>query len=88
MHITTLMLSLVAYVMAFWVLFAKTKDGNILKAEKMTGVTDKQVDELGISITPMHPETELKKAGALFESETKFRDVFANHTVVDDEKDL
>ena len=52
----------------------------------MTGVTDKQVDELGISITPMHPETELKKAGALFESETKYRDVFANHTVVDDEK--
>ena len=66
---------------------AKTKDGNILIAgRKMTGVTDKQVDELGISITPMHPETELKKAGALFESETKFRDVFANHTVVDDEK--
>ena len=66
---------------------AKTLDGNSLIAgRKMTGVTDKQVEELGISVTPMHPETELRRVGVLFESETKFRDVFANHTVVDDEK--
>ena len=40
----------------------------------MTGVTDKQVEELGISVTPMHPN-ELRRVGVLFESETKFRDV-------------
>ena len=54
----------------------------------MTGVTDKQVKELGIEITPLHPETELRKAGALFESQTAFRDLFATHVVVDDEQRL
>ena len=52
----------------------------------MTGVTDKQVQELGIDITPLHPETELRKAGALFESQTGFRDFFATHVAVDDEQ--
>ena len=52
----------------------------------MTGVTDKQLKELGIFFTPQHPEEELKKAGAIFQSETAFRDVFATLTVVDDEK--
>ena len=52
----------------------------------MTGVSDKQVEELNIEITPQHPETELRKAGALYESQTAFRDVFATHVVVDDEK--
>ena len=36
----------------------------------MTGVSDKQVRELGIGVTPQHPESELRKAGALYESET------------------
>jgi putative intracellular protease/amidase len=49
----------------------------------MTAVTDKQVKELGIEITPLHPERELRAAGALFESKMAFRDVFANHVVVD-----
>ena len=66
---------------------ALDKEGNLLIAgRRMTGVTDKQVKELGIEITPYHPETELRKAGALFESETAFRDMFANHVVVDDEE--
>jgi putative intracellular protease/amidase len=52
----------------------------------MTGVSDKQVHELGIDMTPQHPETELRKAGALYESATAFRDVFATHVVVDEEK--
>ena len=52
----------------------------------MTGVTDKQVGELGISFTPQHPEEELRKAGTVFMSNTAFRDAFANLTVVDDEK--
>jgi putative intracellular protease/amidase len=52
----------------------------------MTGVTDKQIKQLGIEITPQHPEAELRKAGALFESETKLIDFFATHVVVDDER--
>ena len=31
----------------------------------------------------MHPETELRRVGAAFESSTAFRDPFANHWVVD-----
>lgn len=66
---------------------ALDSEGNLLVAgRRMTGVTDKQVTELGIEITPYHPETELRAAGALFESQTAFRDMFANHVVVDDEK--
>jgi len=52
----------------------------------MTGVTDKQIGELGIEVTPLHPETELRAAGARFEANSAFRDVFATLTVVDDEK--
>lgn len=55
----------------------------LVEGRKMTGVTDKQVEELGISITPMHPETELRKHGAIFKSNTGFRDFFATLTVVD-----
>ena len=66
---------------------AKDKEGNtLISGRRMTGVTDKQVKELGIEITPLHPEAELRKAGALFESQTAFRDIFATHVVVDDEQ--
>lgn len=66
---------------------AKDNDGNpLIAGRKITGVTDKQLKELGIFFTPQHPEEELKKAGAIFQSETAFRDVFATLTVVDDEK--
>jgi putative intracellular protease/amidase len=66
---------------------AKDRDGNLLIAgRKMTGVSDKQVHELGIDVTPQHPETELRKAGAIYESETAFQDLFATHVVVDDEQ--
>ena len=66
---------------------AVDNEGNLLIAgRRMAGVTDKQVKELGIEITPYHPETELRKAGAVFESQTAFRDMFANHVVVDDEE--
>ena len=65
----------------------KDREGNKLIAGRaMTGVTDKQVKELGIELTPLHPETELRKAGALFESQTAFRDVFATHVAVDAEQ--
>lgn len=55
----------------------------LVEGRRVTAVTDKQVEELGISVTPMHPERELRKAGAAFESATAFRDFFANHSVVD-----
>jgi arylsulfatase A-like enzyme/putative intracellular protease/amidase len=55
----------------------------LVEGRRVTGVTDKQVQELGIGSTPFHPETELRKAGARFESATRFRDPLANHWVVD-----
>jgi putative intracellular protease/amidase len=55
----------------------------LIKGRRMTAVTNKQLKELGISITPQHPETELRKAGAVFVSETAFQDVLADLTVVD-----
>ena len=66
---------------------AKDNSGQLLIAgRKMTGVTDKQIKELGIAVTPLHPETELRKAGVVFESNTAFIDFFATHVVVDHEK--
>jgi hypothetical protein len=58
-------------------------DQPLVRGRRITAVTDKQVEELGISITPQHPERELRAAGAKFESATAFRDMFANHVVVD-----
>jgi putative intracellular protease/amidase len=60
-------------------------DGQPLVAgRRVTAVTDKQVRELGITATPQHPETELRRVGADFEARHRFRDPFANHWVVDD----
>ncbi len=55
----------------------------LLQGRNATGVTDRQIRQLGINITPMHPETELRKAGAKFNSNTAFNDFLANITVVD-----
>jgi putative intracellular protease/amidase len=66
---------------------AKDKDGNLLIAgRRMTAVTNKQIKQLFITATPQHPEAELRKAGALFESQSKLIDMFATHVVTDDEK--
>ncbi len=66
---------------------AKDSTGNYLvKGRAMTGVTQNQLDQLGIEFTPKHPEAELKKAGANFEANHKRMDFFATHTVVDHEK--
>ena len=66
---------------------AKDLEGNLLIAgRRMTGVTDKQIKELRIEITPQHPEAELRKAGAIFESNTAFLDFFATHVAVDNQK--
>jgi putative intracellular protease/amidase len=56
---------------------------SLVKGRSLTAVTDKQIRELGISVTPQHPERELRAAGARFESKSAFRDFFANHTVTD-----
>lgn len=65
-------------------LMAHEPDGSpLVRGKHVTAVTDRQVRQLNIRQTPMHPETELRRAGALFESETASRDVFANHVVVD-----
>lgn len=66
--------------------FLRATDPNgtpLVQGRRMTAVTDKQIRELGIEITPLHPERELRKAGASYESETAFRDIFASHVVVD-----
>jgi putative intracellular protease/amidase len=65
-------------------LMATDTDGSpLVEGRTMTGVTDKQVDELGIGITPQHPETELRRLNANFVSETAFRDFFATYVAVD-----
>ena len=56
----------------------------LVEGRRITGVTDKQVLELGIDATPHHPETELKKLGADFKCSHRFRDPFANHWEVDE----
>lgn len=55
----------------------------LIEGRRITAVTDKQVRELRIDITPQHPERELRAAGADFESSTAFLDIFASHVVVD-----
>ena len=55
-----------------------------MKGRRLTAVTDRQVHQLGVSITPLHPESALRAAGARFECvHHPVRDFFANHFVVD-----
>lgn len=63
---------------------AQDIDGTpLVEGRKMTAVSDKQVVELGITATPMHPETELRKLGADYQKNEAFRDFFATLVVVD-----
>ena len=55
----------------------------LVEGRRITGVTNKQVLELGIDATPHHPETELRKLGADFKCSHRFRDPLANHWEVD-----
>jgi putative intracellular protease/amidase len=61
----------------------ETNGEPLVKGKHMTAVTNLQVEQLGITLTPQHPERELRAAGALFESSTAFKDFFATHTTVD-----
>ncbi len=67
---------------------AKDRQGNLLiKGRTMTGVTQGQLDQLGIEFTPLHPEGELKKAGANYKANHHaISDMLATITVVDDEE--
>jgi putative intracellular protease/amidase len=63
---------------------AKDTDGSpLVKGRKLTAVSDLQIKQLGIEVTPLHPEAELRKAGAIYEKKTAFKDIFATHVVVD-----
>ncbi|SHI03578.1 type 1 glutamine amidotransferase domain-containing protein [Clostridium grantii] len=63
---------------------AKDVDGTpLVEGRQITAVSDKQVEELRITATPMHPETELRKLGADYQKNEAFRDFFATLVVVD-----
>jgi len=66
---------------------AKDTLGNFLiTGRTMTGVTDKQIIDLGINLTPLHPETELRKKGVNYRSNTGNIDMLQTITVVDQER--
>jgi putative intracellular protease/amidase len=66
---------------------AKDTLGNyLITGRTMTGVTDKQIEELGITFTPLHPEKELRKLGVDFQGSTGNFDFFQTLTVVDAER--
>jgi len=58
----------------------------LITGRDMTGVTDKQLQELGITITPLHPETELRKRGVNYKFNSGNQDIFQTITVVDKEE--
>lgn len=58
----------------------------LITGRNMTGVTDKQLIELGITVTPLHPETELRKLGVNFKSNSGNRDMLQTITVIDEER--
>jgi putative intracellular protease/amidase len=66
---------------------ARRHDGELLvKGRRLTAVTDRQIRQLGVSITPLHPESALRAAGARFERKRHpLRDFLANHYVVDED---
>jgi putative intracellular protease/amidase len=57
----------------------------IVQGRRLTAVTDRQIHQVGIEgTTPLHPETALRQAGAVFESQSHpARDFFANYYVAD-----
>lgn len=69
---------------ALGLISAKAQSGSpLVSGRRLTGVTDRQVRQLGITVTPLHPETEIRKAGGIFESKSAWIDMVATHVVVD-----
>lgn len=58
----------------------------LITGRDMTGVTDKQIAQFGITITPLHPEAELRKLGVNFKSSTGTLDFMQTLTVIDQER--
>lgn len=66
---------------------AKDTLGNFLiTGRDMTGVTDKQLIELGIKQTPLHPESELRNRGVNYKANSGKRDMLETITVIDQER--
>lgn len=66
--------------------FIKAEEINgdpLVKDKFITGVTNKQIKELNITSTPLHPETELRRLGANYQSESGIIDLLHNLVVVD-----
>ena len=63
-----------------------TLNNFLITGRTMTGVTDKQIMDLGISLTPLHPETELRKRGVIYKSNTGNIDMLETITVVDEDQ--
>ena len=55
----------------------------LVRGKKLTAVTDRQIEQLGITVTPMHPERDLRAAGARFEGRTRWLEILADHSVAD-----
>lgn len=65
---------------------AHKPDGSLLvEGVQMTGVTNKQLKQLMVQGTPKHPETELRKAKAIYKSNHGLVDMFQNLVIVDKE---
>lgn len=62
---------------------AKDNGDYLVKNKSVTGVTNKQLKELRITSTPLHPETELVNQGANYCYNSKFLDVLTSFIIVD-----
>jgi len=64
---------------------AQKPDGTALvKDVKVTGVSNRQLKQLLVGNTPKHPETELKKAGALYSCKSGLIEMFQNYNEIDE----
>ncbi len=63
-----------------------TLDNYLITGRTMTGVTDRQIQQFGITLTPLHPETEMRKLGVNFKSSTGNFDFLETLTVIDEER--
>ncbi len=61
----------------------KPNGSSLVEGVEVTGVTNKQIRQLGISHTPKHPESSLRESGAIYSCNSGMIDMFKNHVVVD-----
>ncbi len=66
--------------------FIKAKDVNsrpLVEGKNITAVSNRQIRQLSITDTPMHPETELRALGAKYQKNNALFEVLATKVVVD-----